>query len=94
MPVDPKVDIDTRTINVARALVSQYRNEELKSGPVCQRQGIRLSEIENASFDTYTRRLFRKWNGEKVFIFRQGKASEVAKGKPWALRTESHVQVR
>lgn len=86
--IDPKVDINTRTIRV-RAL---YPNtgEELKPGRFASVRA-RLSEIENA-VSIPTEALIAEMSGEKVFIYENGKAKEVK--VQTGLRTESHIQIR
>jgi membrane fusion protein (multidrug efflux system) len=85
--IDPKVDINTRTI-VVRAL---YPNiEELKPGRFASVRA-RLSEIENA-VSIPTEALIAEMSGEKVFIYKNGKAKEVK--VQTGLRTESHIQIR
>jgi membrane fusion protein, multidrug efflux system len=85
--IDPKVDINTRTI-VVRAL---YPNtEELKPGRFASIRA-RLSEIENA-VSIPTEALIAEMSGEKVFIYKNGKAKEVK--VETGLRTESHIQIR
>ena len=85
--IDPKVDINTRTI-VVRAL---YPNiEELKPGRFASIRA-RLSEIENA-VSIPPEALIAEMSGEKVFIYKNGKAKEVK--VQTGLRTESHIQIR
>lgn len=86
--VDPKVDIATRSI-VARALYANS-NEELKPGRFVSVKA-QLSQIEN-TVSVPTQAIIPEMSGEKVFIYKNGKAQqvEVALG----LRTESHVQIR
>lgn len=85
--IDPKVDINTRTI-VVRAL---YPNtEELKPGRFASIRA-RLSEIENA-VSIPTEALIAEMSGEKVFIYKNGKAKEIK--VETGLRTESHIQIR
>jgi membrane fusion protein, multidrug efflux system len=86
--IDPKVDINTRTILV-RALYPN-RNEELKPGRFASVRA-RLSEIENA-VSIPTEALIAEMSGEKVFIFENGKAKE--RKVETGLRTESHIQIR
>ena len=85
--VDPKIDIDTRTI-VLRALYPN-RKEELKSGRYA---GITLqmSQIDNA-IAIPTEALIPEMEGEKVFIYKQGKAQSVKVNT--GLRTESKIQI-
>jgi membrane fusion protein, multidrug efflux system len=71
--VDPKIDIDTRTI-VLRALYPNSR-EELKSGAFASIT-LLLSQIDNA-VSIPTEALIPEMEGEKVFIYKSGKASTV-----------------
>lgn len=86
--IDPKVDINTRTI-IVRALYPNS-NEELKPGRFASVRA-RLSQIENA-ISIPTEALIPEMEGEKVFVFSIGKAQvrKVTTG----LRTESHIQIR
>jgi len=86
--VDPKVDINTRTIAV-RALYPNTKNE-LKPGRFTSVKA-RLSQIEN-TIAVPTQAIIPEMEGEKVFIFKNGKAQEVKVNL--GLRTESLVQVR
>lgn len=85
--VDPKIEIETRTI-VLRALYPN-KNEELKSGRYA---GItlELSRIENA-VSIPTEAIIPEMNGEKVFIVKKGKARSVP--VTTGLRTESSIQI-
>ncbi|TAL58646.1 MAG: efflux RND transporter periplasmic adaptor subunit [Bacteroidetes bacterium] len=85
--VDPKIDIETRTI-VLRALYPN-KNEELKSGRYA---GITLqmSKIDNA-IAIPTEALIPEMEGEKVFIYKRGKAQSVKVNT--GLRTESKIQI-
>lgn len=85
--VDPKVNIDTRTI-VARALYPNI-NEELKSGRFASIR-LLLSQIEN-TISVPTQAIIPEMSGEMVFIYKNGRAKEVK--VTLGLRTESHVQV-
>jgi membrane fusion protein, multidrug efflux system len=85
--VDPKVDIDTRTI-VLRALYPNTR-EELKAGRYASITLV-MSQIENA-VSIPTEALIPEMDGEKVFLYNSGKASGV-KVKT-GLRTESRIQI-
>ena len=85
--VDPKIDVDTRTI-ILRALYPNSR-EELKSGAFASIALI-LSQIENA-VSIPTEALIPEMEGEKVFIFKSGKASTVK--VQTGLRTESRIQI-
>ena len=86
--VDPKVDINTRTI-VARALYPN-KNEELKPGRFVSVRAL-LSEIEN-TIAIPTQALIPEMEGEKVFVYKNGIAEEVR--VTIGLRTESHIQIR
>jgi membrane fusion protein, multidrug efflux system len=86
--VDPKVDLDTRTI-IARALYPNS-NEELKPGRFASVR-VLLSQIEN-TIAIPTQAVIPEMGGEKVFVTRNGKAEEVK--VKIGLRTESHIQVQ
>jgi membrane fusion protein, multidrug efflux system len=85
--VDPKIDIETRTI-VLRALYPN-KKEELKSGRYA---GItlELSHIDNA-VAIPTEAVIPEMDGEKVFVYKRGKAqsTNVITG----LRTASKIQI-
>ena len=85
--IDPKIDIETRTI-MLRALYPN-RNEELKSGRYA---GITLqmSNIDNA-IAIPTEALIPEMEGEKVFVYKGGKAQSVK--VTTGLRTESKIQI-
>jgi membrane fusion protein (multidrug efflux system) len=85
--VDPKIDIETRTI-VLRALYPN-KDEELKSGRYA---GITLqmSQVDNA-IAIPTEALIPEMDGEKVFIYKRGKAQSVKVNT--GLRTESKIQI-
>jgi membrane fusion protein, multidrug efflux system len=85
--IDPKIDINTRSI-VLRALYPNT-NEELKSGRYA---GItlQLSQIDNA-IAIPTEALIPEMEGEKVFIYKRGKAQSVK--VTTGLRTESKIQI-
>ncbi len=85
--VDPKIDIETRTI-VLRALYPNA-NEELKSGRYAAIT-LRMSQIDNA-IAIPTEALIPEMEGEKVFIYKSGKASTVPVNT--GLRTESKIQI-
>jgi len=85
--VDPKIDIETRTI-VLRALYPN-KNEELKSGRYASIKLV-MSEIENA-VSIPTEALIPEMDGEKVFLYKAGKASSVK--VQIGLRTESRIQI-
>lgn len=86
--VDPKVDINTRTI-VARAYYPNV-NEELKPGRFVSVR-LLLSQIEDA-ISIPSESVIPEMSGEKVFVFSNGKAEE--RQVTLGLRTESHIQVR
>ncbi|HPR56869.1 MAG TPA: efflux RND transporter periplasmic adaptor subunit [Bacteroidales bacterium] len=86
--VDPKVDMITRTINV-RAIYPNL-NEELKPGRFASVRAL-LSQIDNA-VSIPTQALIPEMDGEKVFIYKNGKAHQVR--VTTGLRTESHIQIR
>jgi len=85
--IDPKIDINTRSI-VLRALYPN-RNEELKSG-VSAGITLELSKISNA-VAIPTEALVAEMEGEKVFIYRHGKAQSVK--VKIGLRTASKLQI-
>jgi membrane fusion protein, multidrug efflux system len=86
--VDPKVNMDTRTI-IVRAL---YPNaaERLKPGRFVNIT-LLLSQIEN-TIAIPSQAVIPEMGGEKVFIVKSGKAQEVRIRT--GLRTESHVQIQ
>lgn len=85
--VDPKIDIDTRTI-VLRALYPNSR-DELKSGRYASIT-LMMSQIDNA-VSIPTEALIPEMEGEKVFIYNSGKASSVK--VQTGIRTESRIQI-
>lgn len=85
--VDPKVDLDTRTI-VIRALYPN-RKEELKPGRFAQ-VSLLLSQIDNA-IAIPTEALIPEMEGEMVYAYRNGKASSIKVST--GLRTESLIQI-
>jgi membrane fusion protein (multidrug efflux system) len=85
--VDPKIEIETRTI-VLRALYPNT-NEELKSGRYASIT-LELSKTENA-VSIPTEAIIPEMNGEKVFVYKKGKAHSVAIAT--GLRTESRIQI-
>ncbi|MGC9472434.1 MAG: efflux RND transporter periplasmic adaptor subunit [Bacteroidales bacterium] len=85
--VDPKVDINTRTIAV-RALYPN-RNEELKPGRFAS-VTLQISHMEEA-IAIPTESLIPEMEGEKVFVYRSGKAHSVRVST--GLRTESKIQI-
>jgi membrane fusion protein (multidrug efflux system) len=85
--IDPKIDIDLRTI-VLRALYPN-KDEELKSGRYASIT-LELSRIDNA-IAIPTEALIPEMEGEKVFIYKHGKAQSVK--VTTGLRTESKIQI-
>lgn len=85
--IDPKIDLDTRTI-VLRALYPNI-NEELKPGRYAGVTML-LSRTENA-IAIPTEALVPEMEGEIVYVYRNGKA-EVVKVTT-GLRTESQIQI-
>ncbi len=85
--IDPKVDINTRTI-VVRAMYPNT-NEELRPGRFTSVKA-QLSQIENA-VSIPTEALIPEMDGEKVYIFSKGKALE--RKVKTGLRTESRIQI-
>lgn len=85
--LDPKVDINTRTITL-RALYPN-RNEELKPGRFAS-INLRLAEVRNA-ISIPSEALIAEMEGEKVFIYRSGRAMPVI--VKTGLRTEATIQI-
>ncbi|TVR72169.1 MAG: efflux RND transporter periplasmic adaptor subunit [Marinilabiliales bacterium] len=85
--VEPKIDIRTRTISV-RALYPNT-NEELSPGRFAQ-INLQLSEINDA-VAIPTEAVIPEMEGERVFVYRSGRAQSVNINT--GLRTESHIQV-
>lgn len=85
--IEPKVDIDTRTI-VARALYANA-SEELKPGRYAKITAL-LSQINNA-ISVPSEAVIPEMDGEKVFIMKNGKAEQIR--VTTGLRTESHIQI-
>jgi membrane fusion protein (multidrug efflux system) len=85
--IDPKIDIDMRTITI-RALYPN-KNEELKSGRYAEIT-LELSKIDNA-IAIPTEALIPEMEGEKVFIYKNGKAQSVKVNT--GLRTEAKIQI-
>ncbi|HOB84592.1 MAG TPA: efflux RND transporter periplasmic adaptor subunit [Bacteroidales bacterium] len=85
--VDPKIDLETRTI-VVRALYPN-RNEELKPGRFAQ-VTLLLSEIPEA-IAIPTEALIPEMEGEMVYLYRSGKAT--SRKVTTGLRTESLIQI-
>jgi membrane fusion protein, multidrug efflux system len=86
--VEPKIDINTLTI-VVRALYPN-KNEELKPGRYASVTTV-LSQIEN-TVSIPSEALIPEMEGEKVFIYKNGKAEQVR--VVTGLRTESHIQIK
>jgi membrane fusion protein (multidrug efflux system) len=86
--VAPKVDINTRTIEV-RALYNNTKGE-FKPGRFASIKA-QLSQMTN-TIKVPTQAIIPEMEGEKVFIYKGGKAKEVK--VEIGLRTEAHVQVR
>lgn len=86
--VDPKVNIEMRTITV-RALYPNI-GEKLKPGRSVK-VTAQLSQIDNA-ISIPTEAVIAEMEGEKVFVYKNGKAEQVK--VELGLRTESHVQVK
>ncbi len=86
--VDPKVDIEMRTIKV-RALYPN-KNDELKPGRSVKVAAL-LSQINN-TVSIPTEALIAEMEGEKVFLYKNGKAQQVR--VETGLRTESHIQIK
>jgi membrane fusion protein (multidrug efflux system) len=86
--VDPKVDVNTRTISV-RALYPN-NNEELKPGRFTSIV-LKLNEIDNA-MAIPTESLIAEMEGEKVFLYKGGKAASA--NVTIGLRTSSLIQIR
>jgi membrane fusion protein (multidrug efflux system) len=86
--VDPKVDIEMRTIKV-KALYPN-KNDEIKPGRSVKVAAL-LSNIEN-TVAIPTEAVIAEMEGEKVFIYKNGKAEQV--DVEIGLRTESHIQIK
>lgn len=86
--VDPKVNINTRTIMV-RAMYPNTR-EELKPGRFAS-ISMRLAQIDN-TVAIPTEAIIPEMEGEKVFVYRAGKAFPVM--VTTGLRTEALIQIR
>ena len=86
--IEPKVDIDTRTI-VTRARYAN-RNEELKPGRFAKVEAL-LSQIDNA-ISIPTEAVIPEMDGEKVFIYKNGKAQQVR--VTTGLRTAAQIQIK
>ena len=86
--VEPKVDINTRAIMV-RALYPNAK-EELKPGRFAS-ISLRLAQIDNA-VAIPTEAVIPEMDGEKVFVYKSGKAFAVK--VTTGLRTESLIQIQ
>ena len=86
--IDPKVNVDTRMVAV-RALYPNLK-EELKPGRFVSVKA-QLSEINNA-ISIPSEAVIPEMEGEKVFIYKGGKAEQ--RRISIGLRTEAQVQVR
>ncbi|PKP34701.1 MAG: efflux transporter periplasmic adaptor subunit [Bacteroidetes bacterium HGW-Bacteroidetes-17] len=85
--VDPKIDLETRTL-VLRGLYPN-KNEELKSGNYAEIT-LQMSKIEDA-ISIPTEALIPEMDGEKVFVYRSGKAKSIK--VDIGLRTASEIQI-
>ncbi len=85
--VDPKIDVNTRTL-VLRGLYPN-KNEELKAGNFAEIE-LQMSNIENA-ISIPSEALIPEMDGEKVFVYRSGKAASVK--VEIGLRTASEIQI-
>jgi membrane fusion protein (multidrug efflux system) len=85
--IDPKIDIETRVINL-RALYPN-KNEEIQPG-VFTSIMLELSKIDNA-VSIPTEAVIPELDGEKVFIYKNGKARQISINT--GLRTEDKIQV-
>ena len=85
--IDPKIDVDTRTITLRAIYLN--KNEELKPG-VFAGVTLELSNIDNA-IAIPTEALIPEMEGEKVFIYKNGKAQSVKVNT--GLRTEAKIQI-
>lgn len=84
--VDPKIDIETRTL-VLRALFPN--KEELKAGNFAEIT-LQMSKIEDA-ISIPSEALIPEMDGEKVFVYRSGKAKSIK--VDIGLRTASEIQI-
>jgi membrane fusion protein (multidrug efflux system) len=85
--VDPKIDLDTKTV-VLRALYPN-KNEEINPGrfaPII----LQMSKINNA-ISIPSEALIPEMDGERVFIYKAGKAQSIK--VTTGLRTESNIQI-
>ena len=86
--VDPKINMEMRTI-VVRAIYPNT-NEELKPGRFASIL-LKLSNIDN-TISIPTEAVIPEMEGEKVFIYKKGKAEQVK--VETGLRTESLIQIK
>ena len=86
--IEPKVDVNTRTI-VTRAMYPN-KNEELKPGRFAKVEAL-LTQIDNA-VSIPTEAIIPEMDGEKVFIYKNGKAEQVK--VTTGLRTATHIQIK
>lgn len=85
--VDPKIDLDTKTISI-RALYPN-KNEELKPGRYTS-VTLLLSQIDNA-IAIPSEALIPEMEGEMVYLYKNGKASYIKVST--GLRTETLIQI-
>jgi len=85
--IEPKVDIETK-VTVVRAKYAN-KNEELKPGRYAKIYGIN-SRFDN-TVSVPTESIIAEMDGEKVFIYKKGKAEQ--RKVVLGLRTEAKVQV-
>jgi membrane fusion protein (multidrug efflux system) len=85
--IDPKIDIETRVINL-RAMYPN-KNEEIQPGGYTSIM-LELSKLDNA-VSIPTEAVISELDGEKVFIYKNGKARQV--NINLGLRTEDKIQV-
>jgi membrane fusion protein, multidrug efflux system len=85
--IDPKINEDTRVI-MLRAIYPN-KDEELRSGKYTH-VVLQLSKIEN-TIAIPTEALIPEMEGEKVFIYKKGKAQSVS--VKTGLRTEAKIQI-
>jgi membrane fusion protein (multidrug efflux system) len=85
--IEPKIDVDTRVINL-RALFPNI-GEELFPGKYAHLV-VELSKIDSA-IAIPSEALIAETEGEKVFIYKKGKAQSVSVNM--GLRTESKIQI-
>jgi membrane fusion protein (multidrug efflux system) len=85
--IDPKIDVDTRVINL-RAFYPN-KNEEIQPGVYASIM-LELSKIDNA-VSVPTEAIIPELDGEKVYIYKNGKAQQVNINT--GLRLEDKIQV-